>query len=459
MSTYAVLDPATGKLVEEYTTASDAQISAALERSDVSFSDWAARSVAERSAILSRVADTYAERAEELAEIIRLEMGKKLDEARGEIELCINIYRYFSEHAASFLEDEPLRGTDPGDEAFLRRRPVGSILGIMPWNFPYYQVARFAAPNLALGNTIILKHAPQDPRSSAAMEEIFHQAGVPKDAYINIYASNRQVAEILLASPLNHGVSVTGSERAGSAVAAVAGKNLKKVVLELGGSDPYILLDSADVKRSAKVFFDARMSNTGQACNSPKRMIIMADLYDAFTTELTVLVRQSTPVDPTAAGSTLSPLSSLAARDRFLEQVKAIASAGATVLAGGEGYDTPGAFVQPVVFEGVESGMRGYYEELFGPAFMLFKVNSEEEAAELANDTPFGLGAAVFSEDIDRAQRVGSRIDAGMVYLNSAEGSREYLPFGGVKRSGIGRELGPFAMDEFANKQLVFKKG
>ena len=458
MSIYQVLNPATGEVVETYPTATDEQIADAQQRSADAFKSWSQTTVAERAAILTKVADIYGERIDELAEIINLEMGKAVPEAKGEIKLCQLIYRYFADHAEAFMEDEPLRGTSADEEAFVRRKPVGSLLGIMPWNFPYYQVARFAAPNLALGNTILLKHAPQDPKSSAVMEEIFHAAGVPKDAYINIYASNEQVADIILPSPLNHGVSVTGSERAGSAVAAAAGKNLKKVVLELGGSDPYVLLDTADVKESAKTFFGARMGNNGQACNSPKRMIVMEDIYDDFRTELTSLAKAATPADPSSGETGLSPLSSPAARERFMEQVDAVKADGATVLAGGDHYDTPGSYVQPVVFEDVKPGMRGYHEELFGPAFMLFKVKSEDEAIELANDTPFGLGSAVFSQDLERAERVGSKIEAGMVFLNAPEGSREYLPFGGVKRSGVGRELGPLAMDEFVNKQLVYKK-
>lgn len=459
MSDYRVVNPATGEVVAVYPTATDDQVAEAQRRSHQAFGAWSGRPVSERAEILTRVADCYASRADELAGIIHVEMGKKVAEALAEVKLSELIYRYFAEHAETFLADEPLRGTSGPDRAHVRRKPVGSILGIMPWNFPYYQVARFAAPNLALGNTIILKHAPQDPQSSAMMEEIFHSAGVPQDAYINVYATNEQVAEVLLPSPLNQGVSVTGSERAGSAVAAVAGKHLKKVVLELGGSDPYILLDSADVKKSAETFFGARMGNTGQACNSPKRMIVMDDIYDDFAAELAELVTASTPADPTAENSPLSPLSSAAARDRFMEQVEAVKGDGATVLAGGERYETPGAFVQPVVFEGVQPGKRGYHEELFGPAFTLFRVSTDDEAVELANDTPFGLGSAVFSTDLDRAERVGERIEAGMVFLNTPEGSREFLPFGGVKRSGVGRELGPLAMDEFVNKQLVYTKG
>ncbi|MGO2577046.1 MAG: NAD-dependent succinate-semialdehyde dehydrogenase [Brevibacterium aurantiacum] len=458
MSTmYRVTNPATGEVAEEFATATDSEILAALDRSATTFTEWSQTSVADRAAILVRVSEIYAERAEELAKVIQMEMGKAVPEGKGEVGLSSAIYRYFADNAEAFMADEPLRGPDDGT-ALIRRKPVGSLLGIMPWNFPYYQVARFAAPNLALGNTILLKHAPQCPRSAQIMEEIFIEAGLPEGAYINIYASNEQVADLILPDPRNHGVSLTGSERAGSAVAAEAGKNLKKVVLELGGSDPYVLLDTPDVAKSANTFFKTRMGNTGQACNSPKRMIVMDDVYDEFLTSITEAAKKFTPEAPDTEGSRLSPLSSTAAADRFIEQVQDTVKDGATLLAGGKRYDGGGAYVEPVVLADVEKGMRGYYEELFGPAVIVYKVSSEEEAVELANDTPFGLGAAVFSNDLERAERVGSQIDSGMVFLNAPEGTREYLPFGGVKRSGVGRELGPLAMDEFVNKQMVFTK-
>ncbi|SMX76203.1 succinate-semialdehyde dehydrogenase / glutarate-semialdehyde dehydrogenase [Brevibacterium aurantiacum] len=458
MSTmYRVTNPATGEVAEEFATATDSEILAALDRSATTFTEWSQTSVADRAAILVRVSEIYAERAEELAKVIQLEMGKAVPEGKGEVGLSSAIYRYFADNAEAFMADEPLRGPEDGT-AMIRRKPVGSLLGIMPWNFPYYQVARFAAPNLALGNTILLKHAPQCPRSAQIMEEIFIEAGLPEGAYINIYASNEQVADIILPDPRNHGVSLTGSERAGAAVAAEAGKNLKKVVLELGGSDPYVLLDTPDVAKSANTFFKTRMGNTGQACNSPKRMIVMDDVYDEFLTSITEAAKKFTPEAPDTEGSRLSPLSSTAAADRFIEQVQDTVKDGATLLAGGKRYDGGGAYVEPVVLADVEKGMRGYYEELFGPAVIVYKVSSEEEAVEMANDTPFGLGAAVFSNDLERAERVGSQIDSGMVFLNAPEGTREYLPFGGVKRSGVGRELGPLAMDEFVNKQMVFTK-
>jgi succinate-semialdehyde dehydrogenase/glutarate-semialdehyde dehydrogenase len=330
----------------------------------------------------------------------------------------------------------------------------------MPWNYPYYQVARFAAPNLALGNTIILKHAPQCPRSASIMEQIFIDAGLPDDAYINVYATEEQIADIILPDPRNHGVSLTGSERAGSAVAAAAGRNLKKVVLELGGSDPYVVLDTIDLEKTVDDLFTSRMGNNGQACNSPKRMIVMDDIYDDFVQKITQRALEITPEDPYVDAGSLSPLSSRAAADRFLSQVRDAVADGATLRAGGDvAYEGPGAYVRPVVLTDVEPGRSGFHEELFGPAFMLFRVASDDEAIALANDTPFGLGCAVFSADAERAERVGERIEAGMVFINRPEDTREYLPFGGVKRSGVGRELGPLAMDEFCNKQLFFRAG
>lgn len=456
MSQYAVVNPATGEVVEEFPTATDEQITDALARSHNAYATWSTTPVHERTAILSKVAQIYSDRAEELAEIIQLEMGKAVPEGKGEAALASMIYQYFADNAAEFISEEKLKGPKDG-EAYLLRKPVGSLLGIMPWNFPYYQVARFAAPNLALGNTIILKHAPQCPRSAQVMEEIFAEAGLPADAYINVYATNEQVADIILPDPRNQGVSLTGSERAGSAVAAEAGKNLKKVVLELGGSDPYVVLDSEDVAATAKTLFQARMGNTGQACNSPKRMIVMDDIYDEFVEKITESAKKFTPADPLAEDSQLAPLSSKAAQERFMEQVEATVADGATLLAGGKAYDGEGAFVEPVVLTDVQKGKRGYYEELFGPAFMIFRVSSDEEAVELANDTPFGLGSAVFSSDMNRAEKVAEQLQAGMVFVNGPEQTREYLPFGGVKRSGVGRELGPLAMDEFCNKQLYYK--
>jgi succinate-semialdehyde dehydrogenase/glutarate-semialdehyde dehydrogenase len=336
----------------------------------------------------------------------------------------------------------------------VRKSPVGALLGIMPWNYPYYQVARFAAPNLMIGNTIILKHAPQCPESALAMQQIFRDAGLPEDAYINVFASNEQAAD-MIADPRVAGVSVTGSERAGAAVAATAGQHLKKVVLELGGSDPFIVLDGADLPAVAKTAAAARMENGGQACNASKRMIVADSVYEEFMAEFTAAMSGYTTGDPTDPATSYGPLSSEQAAQNLMAQIDDAVSKGATVHLGGRRADGPGSFVPPTVLSGVTPEMRAYREELFGPAAVVYKVTSADEAVELANSSAFGLGGAVFSSDQQLAMDVADRLDVGMVWINSAEGGGPDLPFGGTKRSGTGRELGPLGIDEFVNKKLM----
>jgi len=324
----------------------------------------------------------------------------------------------------------------------------------MPWNYPYYQVARFAAPNLMIGNTIILKHAPQCPESALAMEQIFRDAGLPDDAYINVFATNEQVAD-MIADPRVCGVSVTGSERAGSAVAAVASKHLKKVVLELGGSDPFIVLDTDDVAGVAQAAAAARMENAGQACNAAKRMIVADGVYDDFLGEFTKAMAAHVTGDPTDPNVNYGPLSSEQAARNLMEQVQDAISKGATVHTGGRRVNRPGAFIDPTVLSGVTPDMRAFREELFGPVAVVYKVSSADEAVELANSSAYGLGGAVFSTDTELAISVADRLDVGMAWVNQAEGGGPELPFGGTKRSGVGRELGPLGIDEFVNKKLI----
>ncbi len=449
---YATVNPATGELVESFDSATDAEIEAALAAVAGSFPAWSGRPLEERAAIVHKVADLFEERGEELAAIITLEMGKRLEESRGEIGIVAAIFRYYADNGAAFLADQEL-GIE-GGRALVQKRPIGGVLGIMPWNYPYYQVARFAAPNLVLGNTIILKHAPSCPRTALAIARLMSDAGVPEGVYVNVLATNEQVTTII-DDPRVQGVSLTGSERAGAAVAAQAGRNLKKVVLELGGSDPMIVLDSADVAATAREAVASRMGNMGQACNAPKRMIVMADLYDDFLAGLVDAMGEFRPGDPADPETTLAPLSSLAAADNLVDQLDRAVAQGATVRLGGGRVDRPGAYVEPTVLTDVEPGTDAYREELFGPVAIVFRAETEEQAVALANDTPYGLGSSVFSTDLERAQRVADRIDAGMVYLNAAGGSQPDLPFGGTKRSGIGRELGPVGMDEFANHRVV----
>jgi len=450
---YQVVNPATGKLEREYPTATDAEISEILERAARGYASWRRTPKTERTDILRRVAQLYADRTDELAAIITREMGKTTAEAQGELEFTVGIYRYYADHGPELLKDEPLASNTPGT-AWVRKSPIGALLGIMPWNYPYYQVARFAAPNLMIGNTIVLKHAPQCPESALAMEQIFRDAGLPADAYINVFATNEQVAT-MIADPRIAGVSVTGSERAGSAVAAAAGQNLKKIVLELGGSDPFIVLDSADLPGVAQAAAAARMENGGQACNASKRMIVADGVYDEFIREFTKAMAAQVTGDPTDPGVNYGPLSSERAAQILMEQIDDAVSKGAVVHTGGHRVDRPGAFVEPTVLSGVTPQMRAFSEELFGPAAVVYRVPDADSAVELANSSAYGLGGAVFSSDKGLALDVADRLDVGMVWINQAEGGGPELPFGGTKRSGVGRELGPLGIDEFVNKKLI----
>ncbi len=451
--TYQVVNPATGKVESEYPTASGAEVSDVLARAARGYTSWRRTSMEERAGLLRRVWKLYLDRADELAAIITREMGKVTKAALGELRFAAAIYQYYADNGAALLKDEPLASNLPGT-ALVRKFPIGALLGIMPWNYPYYQVARFAAPNLMTGNTIVLKHAPQCPESALAMEQIFHDAGLPDDAYINIFASNEQVAD-MIADPRIAGVSVTGSERAGSAVASVAGQNLKKVVLELGGSDPFIVLDGADLPKVAKTAAAARMENGGQACNASKRMIVTDAVYDDFMREFTAAMSSYVTGDPTDPATSYGPLSSEQAARNLMAQIDDAVSKGATVHLGGHRIDRPGAFVESTVLSGVTPDMRAYREELFGPAAVVYQVADADEAVELANSSVYGLGGAVFSSDEKLAVEVADRLDVGMVWINTAELGGPELPFGGTKRSGVGRELGPLGIDEFVNKKLI----
>jgi succinate-semialdehyde dehydrogenase/glutarate-semialdehyde dehydrogenase len=444
MSLYAVVDPKSGEVVREYPTATDEQIEQALAAAAKAYREWSKTStLADRVALIRKVAALHTERREKLAEIIHREMGKPLDQAVGEVDFSAAIYEYYADNAEKFLADEPIKLLDGDGSAVVKRGPVGVLLGIMPWNYPYYQVARFAGPNLTLGNTIVLKHAPQCPESAEAIQQIFDDAGYPAGAYVNVYATNEQIADAI-ADPRVQGVSLTGSERAGAAVAEIAGRNLKKVVLELGGSDPFIVLSSDDLDATVEAAMAGRFENTGQACNAAKRFIVAADIYDEFLDKFTKKVVE--------AADGLAPLSSLGAAKRLAEQVDRAVADGATLVSEGE---RQGAFFPPGVLTGVSPDSVSYREELFGPVATVYKVSTEDEAVELANDTPFGLGSYVFTTDEEQAKRVADKIDAGMVFVNVVGADGVELPFGGVKRSGFGRELGRFGIDEFVNKKLI----
>jgi succinate-semialdehyde dehydrogenase/glutarate-semialdehyde dehydrogenase len=453
MSDYKTVNPATGETLKEFPTLDDAGVEKALARAQAGFVGWRETAPADRAAVLTRVAELYTERADELAAMISLEMGKPVREAKGEVKLSSMIYQYYADHGPALLEDEVL--DVPGaDETVVRKLPIGPLVGVMPWNFPYYQVARFAAPNLMVGNTVLLKHAPNCPQSALLMEEVFSAAGLPADAYVNVFASNDQIAD-MIADPRVQGVSLTGSERAGAAVAEVAGRNLKKVVLELGGSDAFIVLDTADMDATVKSATRGRMSNTGQACNAAKRFVVLEPLYDEFVAKLTDSFAAMKPGDPSDPKTAIGPLSSQTAADTLIEQVDTAVSEGATVLTGGHRIDGPGAFVEPTLLTDVTPGMRAFSEELFGPVGVVYKVASADEAVELTNSSPFGLSGSVWGTDLDAAREVADRLEVGMAFVNEHGTTLPGLPFGGVKRSGFGRELGPWGMDEFVNKKLV----
>ena len=454
MTTYKVTNPATGTVEKEFPEATDAQIHEALDSAGQRFTTWGRTDPAERAALLNRVADLYEERATALAEIITREMGKPAAQAKAEIGIVVSIYRYYAQNGEKYLKDEELE-VATGGQAVVRNDPYGVLLGIMPWNFPYYQVARFAAPNLMVGNTIILKHAPQCPESAAAMEQLFLEAGFPEGAYVNVYATNDQVAEIIIPDRRVQGISLTGSERAGSAVAAVAGKNLKKVVLELGGNDPFLVLDQEIVPKAVKGALRGRMGNAGQACNAAKRIIVLDEFYDDFVGQLESAVSTVELADPSSEDTFMGPMSSVGAADTLDEQVQDAITKGARVHAGGRRSEKGGAWYEPTMLTGITADMRAYSEELFGPVAMVYRVKDEQEAIELANNSDYGLSASVNSTDVARAERVGDQLETGMVYINQPSGTAAELPFGGVKRSGIGRELGRYGMEEFVNKRLV----
>ncbi|WP_169078614.1 NAD-dependent succinate-semialdehyde dehydrogenase [Microcella alkalica] len=453
MSKYAVINPATGEKVKEYATATDAEISAAIDAAHAAARGWARSTTREeRAALITRVAELHRERRQELAEIIVREMGKPIGDALGEVDFSADIYQYYADNGPALLADEPVDLAEGSEgSAFIRKGPLGVLLGIMPWNFPYYQVARFAGPNLVLGNTIILKHAAQCPASAEAIQRIFLDAGFPEGTYVNVYATNDQISTII-ADPRVAGVSLTGSERAGAAVAEQAGRHLKKVVLELGGSDPFILLSTDDLDATVEMAVNARVDNSGQSCNGAKRFIVVDELYDAFLEKFVAKMGEVGPGDPMAGEAAYGVLSSAQAAETLEGQVKKAVDGGAQVLVGGT---REGTFFSATVLANVKPGNPAFYEEFFGPVAQVFKVADEAEAIQLANDTPFGLGSYLFTTDSEQAARVADQIDAGMVYVNCVLADSPELPFGGIKNSGSGRELGTLGIDEFVNKKMI----
>jgi succinate-semialdehyde dehydrogenase / glutarate-semialdehyde dehydrogenase len=451
---YATVNPFTGETEREFDFTPTEAIDGIIERAHAAYQEWRQRSVEDRAAVVRRAAELMDERREDLATLITTEMGKRHDEATGELYLCSMILKYYADNGPGFLEPKPIQPLMGKGEAVVETRPIGVLLAIEPWNYPFYQVVRVAGPNLVLGNTVILKHAEITPQCAVAIEQLFTDAGAPEGVFTNTFLRIADVEQVI-ADPRIQGVTLTGSERAGSAVGALAGKYLKKSVLELGGSDPFIVLDADDLGATVKAATMGRMQNTGQACTASKRLIVTEDLYEPFVEGLKQAFSTFAPGDPADPSTSLAPLSSERAAQDLHAQIQDAVDKGATVVAGGKRPEHPGAFVEATILTDVTPEMRAYREELFGPAAVVYKVANEDEAVELANNSRFGLGAAVFSSDLDRARSVAERIEAGMVFVNQPTGSSAELPFGGVKRSGYGRELSELGMFEFANRRLV----
>jgi len=445
-------NPATGEVLETFSHLSTEQIDYRLQQASEAFAKWKRLSVAHRADRVRKLADLLDERQEQCANTITLEMGKPIDQAVGEIEKCAWLCRYFADHAAEFLAKKTI---DAGyTKSYVRYDPTGAVLGVMPWNFPFWQAFRYAVPALLAGNVALLKPAPNVPRCGLLIEALMADALGVTAAFQTLFLETDQV-ESVIANPLVQGVALTGSDKAGSAVASLAGKHLKKCVMELGGSDPYIILEDANLAEAVKTGVTSRMNNTGQTCIAAKRFIVHADVYDEvvelFQRELAALKTG----DPTQEGQDLGTMARPDLLDNLKRQLKESVAGGATIRHEGGLRKGDGNFFDPVLLTDIQPGTPAYEEELFGPVLSVFKVASEAEAIDLANATPYGLGGAVWTSDQDRAERMAGELEAGAIAINGMVKSDPNLPFGGVKRSGFGRELGREGVLEFVNEKTV----
>lgn len=445
-------NPTTNKVEQSFTEMKDEEVDKAIATSAATFDEWKKTDYKERAALLHKVAGLLREKKKELAKMITLEMGKLVAQAEGEIKLSAEIFDYYANHAESFLADKILNPTH--GQALIRHSPIGVLLGVQPWNFPFYQVARFAAPNIMVGNTILIKHASIVPQCAIAIEEIFKQAGAPAGLYTNLLISGKR-ASALVADKRIKGVSLTGSEAAGASIAAEAGKYLKKSVLELGGCDAFIILDDADMEKTVEWAVIGRMNNNGECCIASKRFIALESIAPAFLESFTNKLKAMVIGDPMDAATQLGPLSSEDAAVHIAEQVKRAVDGGAKILLGGKRVDREGAFMEPTILTNMLPDNPVYYEEFFGPVAVFYTVKNEQEAIDLANDSPFGLGGSIFTQDIERGKRIADQIDTGMVFINHPTWTQADLPFGGTKGSGYGRELSELGIDEFVNKKLI----
>jgi len=453
MSAYRSINPSTGKIEKIFETHSDDEMLAKLGVAHALWqSDWRHRSFEERRTIVNKAADLLRQNKDKHARLISIEMGKILPEALWEIEISADILEYYANNAEKFLAPRTLNVAE--GHASILSQPLGVIYCVEPWNFPYYQLARVAGPNLMAGNVVMIKHAPGVPQCAVAFESLFLEAGAPEGAYTNLFITNDQ-SEALIGRPEVRGVALTGSERAGSAVAGQAGRALKKSTMELGGSDAFIVLDDANLDDVIPRAIAGRMLNNGQVCTAAKRMIVHSSLVDEFTTRLQKEISDFHYGDPLEQGVTHGPMSSETAMRTALALVDEAVSHGATLVTGAKQIARDGFFMEAGILTGVTKENPAYYKEIFGPVATIFSVGSDEEAIDLANDSHFGLGGSVHTNDIQRGKALAERIDTGMVFINDVTGTAPDLPFGGIGNSGYGRELSEFGIEEFINRKLI----
>jgi succinate-semialdehyde dehydrogenase/glutarate-semialdehyde dehydrogenase len=452
---YATINPYTGETLATFPDATDDEVRDAIGRAHTAFLSWKQAPFAERGRILQKAADLLRANSDAYAKLLTLEMGKLFAEAKAEVELSAKIFEYYVRNAEELLKPETLPVLDPAEgEAILVHEPLGVLLAIEPWNFPYYQIARIIAPQLSAGNTVLLKHASNVPQSAAAFEKLMKEAGLPEGAFRNLYATRSQI-ELILNDDRVHGVALTGSEGAGSVVAAQAGKALKKSTLELGGADAFVVLADADLDRTVNWGVFGRHWNGGQVCVSSKRMIVVDPVYDAFLAKYRKGVAGLVAGDPFDPNTTLAPLSSQGAADEVKDKIREAVKLGAKAEEIGPPVPNQGAFVQPTILTDLADDNPARYWEFFGPVSMLFRARDEDDAVRIANDSPFGLGGSVFTADTAHGAKVARRIETGMVFVNHPTKVEADLPFGGIKRSGYGRELIGLGLKEFVNHKLI----
>jgi len=450
--TYQSLSPFDGKLIKDFEDINGAEYETKLAAAQSCFETWRHVSYADRAVIIAKAAKLLHEQADAFAHTMTLEMGKRIGEAKGEVEFSSRILAYYAKNAERFLA--PVKLNPTVGEAHMESSPIGVIFGVEPWNFPYYQLARIAGPHLMAGNTLVVKHAGIVPQCALAFEKLLLDAGAPVGLYTNLFISHEQ-SEQVVDDPRIKGVCLTGSVAAGQAVAARAGKNLKVSSMELGGSDAFIVLEDADLDLTIPWAVWGRMYNAGQTCCAAKRFIVVDSVADKFIERFQAALEALEAGDPMDEKTTLGPLSSEAALVQLLKQVDAAVAKGANLLMGGKRIDRPGSYMQPSILTDIKPDNPAYRDEFFGPVAMFFRVKDEAAAIALANDSDFGLGGSVWTKDVARGKRVASKVETGMMFINNIDWSDAELPFGGIKNSGYGRELGDMGIQEFVNKKLV----